>query len=496
MVYKKDGTFRDLYRGVGTNRDALSSLQVSSVEYFDRDELERYFLNLFPVRRACSILPTFSLQKGGELIFSGQKYPKINDAVMNFLKNSKIPDDNGNYGLGIWTYFRKAQTIANLHGGAGLVLFIDDGNMMNFEQPVQPENIKFLKGMRLFDRWDLYPDIENHEGELEPEYYILNGGRNSKKSLRIHKSRVLAFHGPLVSDYVSYLSDGWKGDTLVRSIIEASKAYVSAHNLAGHSLQSFEVLNLKIDSFYDKLAADNQAMGMNGSYESSLRDRSEALLSGLSNYNLLVTDQGREDLDYIQRQFSGVSDILESLEEYLAAAVGIPKFLLFQRYGSKMGQLGEHEQRSFGQIINSVQQECFQEPMELILYYIFKSKYGPTNGEVPEGWKWKWNSVREPTERELAEVREIDSRTFTNHLRAGVLYPNEIRQSVYGGAEYSREINIDVQYEQPETPEKPQNNAMPNNPLQGVITVSNESSTSGGGTPLINFSPLIEYKDS
>lgn len=427
---KNDASFKDFNRSIGSTKDALASLQVATPYNFSREELERYFINLFPVRRACTVLPTMALQKGGEVRFSKDEDLNVNDAIQRYLTNYKT-------GLGVYKYFRKAQITANLHGGAALVLFIDDGNMDKFDEPVNLDKIKSIRGMRLFDKWEIYPDPGTRlRGELEPEYWRMG-------SLTIHNSRVIPFYGPILTERAAEIyGDGWRGDTIVRSVLEAVKSYVAGHNVSGHALQNFEVLNLKIENFYDKLAADD------GKYGDAIADRSSALLSGLSSYNMLVTDSGREEIDYIQRQFAGVSEILSSLEEYLSAAIGLPKYLLFQRYGSALGQLGEHEQRSFAQLVSSIQQECFQDGIEILLYYLFKSKEGPLKGKEPEGWSWRWHPVFESSEREISEIRKLDSETFMNYLRARILSSDEIRESIFGGSEYSREIQLAVEEEE------------------------------------------------
>ena len=58
-------------------------------------------------------------------------------------------------------------------------------------------------------------------------------------------------------------------------------------------------------------------------------------------------------------------------------------------------------------------------------------------------WRIKPKSIAPPDDKRDAEVRKINAETYTLFVQAGVLEPTEIRNSLFGGSDYSANITLD-----------------------------------------------------
>ena len=81
--------------------------------------------------------------------------------------------------------------------------------------------------------------------------------------------------------------------------------------------------------------------------------------------------------------------------------------------------------------------------LEKLVRLIFKSSAGPTKGTEPERWRIEFRSLYQPTEQETATTRKIVADTDVAYINAGVLYPEEVAASAFGGSKFSSERQID-----------------------------------------------------
>lgn len=421
---KKD-SFRNFNTALGDPlRDSNSSNLVEYPHLYSKIFLENCYTTLWPVNRACSVIPQLAWKKGGHLLLGGNDSLNSSD-IIQF--NEKIKS----YNLNIQEYFLRAQITANIHRASGIILLINDGNIDNFEVPVDVDNIKSIEGLRLFDGWDLVPWFGGYSsGLIEPEYYWLGGTLlNEKKtgsSVKIHKSRVLPFYAQnsILSRYQGdAISNSWPSDSMIRKILDAVSQYMVAFQSVSHAIQSFEVTHLQIEEFCDRIA-------QNPSYADAVKQRAEVLAKGYSLYRVLVSDKDKEQITQISRSFAGIKDLLNAFSENLCASIGLPKSILFGEYGSSLGQLGQHEQAALAELVTTCQEVCFRPNMEKLTRYLVHSK--ELFVTPPQAWSWQWNNVRELTGEEVANQRKLEAEVMEKYLANNILSPKEVRNSLFG----------------------------------------------------------------
>lgn len=432
LLIREDGVFRNFSTKLGdSSRDATVNLSLTNLSMFTRDFLENIYTKDPFVSRACNLLPELALMKKGFLNFGDDK--------LQLERNKVVTDLFKSYNLNVYPAFLEAQIAANIHRGAAILMVIDDGNKNDFSKPVDVENIKRVKEFRIYDGWDIVPSYDDSSsGKLEPDFYILGASygdplirqRRSSSLIRVHKSRILpflAFDCHLTNYQGNVVSNGWKADTIIRKILDSVAQYQSAYQSTAHAIQSFEVTNLEIPNYVEKIMKDP-------SFAGKVQERAELLAKGYSLFRVLITDKDHERVSQITRNFSNIDSILESFADHMSASVGYPKSLLFGQYGTKLGSMGSEEQNAVTQLVKRVQSQCYQANIDKLCYYILKSK--DYFDDYTPDWEWQWNSFKEESDKDIAEKREKEASIIEKYIQLNILTPEEVRNGLFASTGY------------------------------------------------------------
>jgi phage-related protein (TIGR01555 family) len=217
-----------------------------------------------------------------------------------------------------------------------------------------------------------------------------------------------------------------------------------------------------------------------GGHLASLMARFRIVNRFLSSNRIMVLAPG-EDVKEVGYRWSGLAEMLLRNKSRVSAAVDIPVTRL---YGESMTGLagdslkGDRFNYFEGNVQGHVQETKLRPPMERLVDLAMMAADGPTFGNaIP--YRLTWNSPITLTELEKAELRQKDAQTFATFIDLGVLRPDEVRESLFGGLEYNSDItliDVDVSREtppelEPEPPpvESPEaDNPEPDNEIEEV----------------------------
>ncbi len=122
----------------------------------------------------------------------------------------------------------------------------------------------------------------------------------------------------------------------------------------------------------------------------------------------------------------------------------MPLSKLFGQSATGLNATGEGDARNWYDAVAAYQTERVRPAYERLLKLLFASKSGPTKGIEPENWALKFPPLWQPTAKEQAETRKIIAETDEINYNLGMASSDELRNSRFGGEEYSPETEIDT----------------------------------------------------
>lgn len=436
------------YTGMGTARDKTTYTSVATQRYLQEQELNDLY-NIWLPRKVVDLIADEVTREGWQVVFGGkdakaEEVPGVEQAL----------DDLETYYI-----FNEAIKTARHFGGCGVVLYINDGR--GSDEPVDESNIQEITGMGVVDRWRLLPSANDYARGTasNPEFYVIYS-EYGREQVTIHHSRVLRFEGLRVPYRERQRNQGW-GLSVLQPIYDSFRFYFSGINSASAMLTEFDLFVHKVKGLANLLAAGK---------ETEVRGRLTTNEMSRSVYRGMVIDADKEEVNFMSRSLGGVSEIIKALKNDVVAASGIPHTLLFGESPSGLGATGRSEERDFAKMCHSYQEQHIRRPLQQLLMYLFKSKNGPTRGRVPRNWDIRFRPLFILNEREESDLRARTAATDLRYIQAGVLTPQEIAMSRFGGANYSIETVMDWNLRNPDGSLK-----------DGVLPINQPGNMPGGG---------------
>lgn len=454
------------------------------------------FLYRNPIlKRLCRARPDSAILRGWQVTLGGQKGSQkiIADAAKES-ERLKIPQA-----------FNRAQVWANLYGGAAIVINADDGE--HWSKPINSKKLKRIKGLRVLDRYKIQPLVESSDFDpLDPTYYQLMLGVTTlevlgfdKKNIDltverpdiIHHSRIVRFDGIELPPDMTQAAGGW-GQSVIEEIWDEYSDWKGSLKSMSKILKDFSVFVYKVSKLGEMV--DDHG-------EEALRTRFTAFKQGIETLGAAAIDKEAEDVDYKTRTLGGIDSIADKLRDALIGASGLPHTKLFGASPSGLGATGESEANNWADEVQAFQQSQWYTKLRSLIKLIFLSSDGPTKGKEPEDWSIRFFSLVQQSESDLAGIRSTQASTDNTYVGAGILLPEEVRLSRFGGSEYSSETILDnnlwkkIQEQNASefgeignTPEMP---AMEDPPLEEEPTPEGLPVTQDGWLDAIDFTPPV-----
>jgi phage-related protein (TIGR01555 family) len=335
---------------------------------------------------------------------------------------------------------------ARVHGGACIFLGVDDGGA-ELSEPLDLERVRRLKFLLVFDRWELQPhawatDLENVNDEDpfgEPVSYMLvpqtAGAATAVPNIEIHASRLIRIDGVQTSRYQKSLNSGW-GHSVYTSMRETLQDYgITWHGIA-HLLSDFSQGVFKMAGLAEAIAAQESNLVI---------DRLTAMDLCRSVARAVPIDAESEDFTRVATPMGGLPETIDRFMLRVAEAAEMPATLLFGQSPSGLNATGESDIRLFYDGIAAQQETVVRPAIDRILDVLFASREGPTRGKQPENWSYVFNPLWQETDAERATTRKTQAETDSLYLADGVLDPEEVAMSRFGGDAYSTETVLDME---------------------------------------------------
>ena len=443
-----DGPLQNALTGLGTNGfDPSRYMQIGTLDLLSRDEQSRYYRTSWACRKVVDIMPSYMTKRWG-VIKMGGKSGKADIAGAIAKYHKRIQAKNA---------FRRAQMLANLRGNSGIIILADDLEE-DYSKPLNPKKLRSIRGLRVLDRYQLFPDItgwwDRLNDDAKPEFFNFiattsklqnKDGSSISIGSKIHGSRVLWFRGSELDEYERLRNQGCDDSVLV-NFLGAFKRYHAAYESGAAIAQSIDIIVHKMKGLGNMLLTGGREA------ESKLTERLRVNQISKSVYRGYAVDMDNEGIEVLSRNAGGISDIMESLKNELCAASNLPPSVFYSQFASGLDSKGEShsERETLNDEVQATQEEKLDDNLMYLNELIFQANDGPTKGKLPDDWDWDWHPLYSPTPEQVADLRQkyasIDQ--IYTAMQPPVYTTDEVANSRFAGPEYSTEIVLDMEARQ------------------------------------------------
>ena len=375
------------------------------------------------------------------------------DAAQSAAERAKQAEDMGKYGkrLDLKNKTKWGLTRGWVLGGAVTVNGADDfgltDDLQNMSTPLVETAIKSIRWILIYDRTHVQP------GDVDTDASGPNFGRplmhritptDGTSFFEVHWTRVHRFKGVEVPEHKRSEMGGWD-DSKLRRVSDAlqqwNMSYKAALTILGESSQGV----YKMKNLAGLIAAGR---------EEEVRLRLQIIEEARGLINAALLDAEHEDFVYVSRSLRSIHETLARLEKMLSASMGIPMTLLMQVSPGGFGT-GDHETRNYDDSTEDIQESEVEPFLRKVYRLISLAKDGPTGGKEVD-IEIRFDPLRTPTVKESAEIRERWSKFASTMIDAGVLNPDEVAASAFGGdGGFSIDIELDEEERERRRNEEP-----------------------------------------
>ena len=408
-------------------KDKSVTTSVSPTVLLAQQELEWLYSYAIP-RRYVDAIPDDILRHRTTITLGGDDTEDGQDLITafeEFLKNT-----------GFHEALSEVIKLQRLYGGAGLVLLLDDGQEQ--DQPVDVKRLRGVRGYIPLSRHHLIPQDFTITDYSKPSHYrvttsqrLTDDQQGAYVNFTIHSSRVARFDGLYLPWNTRVRNTGW-GMSVLQLLWESYKRYESAMSGLETMTADSDLFVHKIPGLFQRIASGN---------ESDLRKRLEANSLSRSVYGGVVVDT-EEDVNFINRALANISNASEPFVRDLQAATGWPSAILMGESPGGLGKEGRFEERVWASIVEQWQTVYCQGSITEIFQYILAAREGPTRGRPPESWQVHFPSIYSKTDEEKAALQLQTAQSDAQYIQLGVLNALEVRESRFGGTEFSLETTL------------------------------------------------------
>jgi hypothetical protein len=328
-----------------------------------------------------------------------------------------------------------------LFGGAVTWIGADDGR--DVAQPLDDTSIRTVSFLHTFDRRDVrahtfYQD-PRHPKFQKPETYLIRPilssaiaafasvasgqAMSTAVGVVVHETRCVVWRGQETTARRKQELQGWDDSVLERcwdALRQVAENYGASTMLLGRISQMI----YKIVDLWKMIA---------GKQEENLRRRMSLLDASRSRARAILLDT-REDAVNITQPLGGVPEMIDRGVLRLASAADMPATVLLGQSPAGQNATGNSDLELWAGTVAAWRVARLRSPHERITRILLLSKDAPTAGVEPKEWQLVYRALREPTRKEIAEIRKIEAETDGANIDKGI-YTAEDAAFRYAGDE-------------------------------------------------------------
>lgn len=342
--------------------------------------------------------------------------------------------------LNLYATIREAMEYARAYGGSGILLGTIDGST-DLTKPLDLSKVESLDFLTVLQPRELIPKRWYKDPRKKnfgrPEIYTIQqetaSGAIARLLVDVHESRIVRFDGVVVSRRQLKANRGW-GDSYLNRVNEVLRDFQVGWQGAAILMNDFAPPIFKIKGLAELLASDGgDSIILN-------RARILALCQSIARAGLIDSE---EEFKRETVNVTGLPELLEKFSLRLAAAARMPVTLMMGQAPAGLNATGASDIRWFYDSIDAERARILRPRLNRILKVLFVSKRGPTGGAEPANWTVKFGPMWQLDAIQEADRRLKNAQADRQYVDAGVLMPEEVAASRFGGDTYGEDIVLD-----------------------------------------------------
>lgn len=271
------------------------------------------------------------------------------------------------------------------------------------------------------------PQEYNSSNPLANDWY-----RPSKWSVNgrsIHAKHTVAITARPVSDMLKP-SYNMFGISLSQIMADYVRRWRQTAESVSDMIKSYSISGIKTDMLSQ--LADAQSLIQRATLFNRTRD----------NRGLLMLDKDTEEFFQFSAPLSGLGELLQKSQEQMSAAAQIPLVKLLGITPSGLNASSQGEMMAYYDYIAGIQRKTLI-PIVRKAVDIACWQLGIDNNSIDIELLPLWQM----TDKEQAEIREMDSRTHLNYASAGAVDATDIRQAIDASGDYNYPLDDNEGYD-------------------------------------------------
>lgn len=392
------------------------------------------------------------LMRGDDIAHRAVRIP-IEDALRNGFDFTAVADDDdldtkelqeeieaGWETLDLMGVIAEAMCYEGSFGGASVLLGVDDGQK-DLSIPMNLRSVRGLEFLNIFEPRECIPAYYYADPRKpnygRPSHYQLSpyspgrdiDGGGDTETIFVHESRLLIFPGIKVTRDILNENAGW-GDSKLTMMAGVLRDFNMSWAGTGVLINGYGMGTYKMDGLGELLSEQGG--------EKLVQEKLKAMELARSVVKATLIDAKDE---YVQHavNVTGLSELLKSfMSRMSSAAGGMPITKLFGVAPAGLNSSGDSDIDQWDDRVRSIQQAKVVPHIKRVTEVLLHVKKSKT-----KSWVITPRALRQQTDQEKAETRNKQADTDTKYIQAGVVSPEEIALSRFGGDAYSLETVID-----------------------------------------------------
>lgn len=320
-------------------------------------------------------------------------------------------------------------------GGGAIMIGVQDGQE-DLRKPLDLSRVRGLDYLTVYEPREIIPSYYYGNPVSKqfrrPSMYqvspILSGISDDMHvgAFEVHETRIIPFGGVRVNSDSTH--NGW-GESVLTSLWRVLRDFNSSWDAVGTITQDYAQSVLKIKDLW-KMFADNDM--------ESFKSRMEAIELSRSVCRMTIVDS-EEDFERKTVNLGGLPQLLDRIESRMAGAANYPVTVLFGRSPAGMNATGEHDMENYRDTLGDYAARRVLPTFRRVAEILMASE-----GIFPKSWKVECRPFKQASDADTADIRLKHAQAHAIYIDRGVLMPEEVTESVFGGDAYSSDVFVDV----------------------------------------------------